>query len=49
MWYLAVQLRRYGAALDIAEYIYATASTHGKRCQALGGAKNHMIVMSDAD
>jgi len=33
----------------IAEYIYATASQHGKRVQALGGAKNHMVVMPDAD
>ena len=33
----------------IAEYIYSTASAHGKRVQALGGAKNHMIVMPDAD
>ncbi|WP_426415488.1 CoA-acylating methylmalonate-semialdehyde dehydrogenase [Aestuariirhabdus sp. LZHN29] len=33
----------------IAEYIYATASAHGKRVQALGGAKNHMVVMPDAD
>ncbi len=33
----------------IAKYIYETAATHGKRCQALGGAKNHMIVMPDAD
>jgi len=33
----------------IAEYIYSTASAHGKRCQALGGAKNHAIVMPDAD
>lgn len=33
----------------IAEYIYATANAHGKRCQALGGAKNHAIVMPDAD
>jgi malonate-semialdehyde dehydrogenase (acetylating) / methylmalonate-semialdehyde dehydrogenase len=33
----------------IARYIYETAATHGKRCQALGGAKNHMIVMPDAD
>lgn len=33
----------------IAEYIYATASKNGKRCQALGGAKNHAIVMPDAD
>ncbi|MDZ5452512.1 MULTISPECIES: CoA-acylating methylmalonate-semialdehyde dehydrogenase [Labrys] len=33
----------------IARYIYETASQNGKRCQALGGAKNHMIVMPDAD
>lgn len=33
----------------IAEYIYSTASKNGKRCQALGGAKNHAIVMPDAD
>jgi malonate-semialdehyde dehydrogenase (acetylating)/methylmalonate-semialdehyde dehydrogenase len=33
----------------IARYIYETATHHGKRCQALGGAKNHMIVMPDAD
>ena len=33
----------------IARYIYETAARHGKRCQALGGAKNHMIIMPDAD
>jgi malonate-semialdehyde dehydrogenase (acetylating)/methylmalonate-semialdehyde dehydrogenase len=33
----------------VARYIYETAATNGKRCQALGGAKNHMIVMPDAD
>lgn len=33
----------------IAEYIYSTASANGKRCQALGGAKNHAIVLPDAD
>ena len=33
----------------IAKYIYETAARNGKRCQALGGAKNHMIVMPDAD
>jgi malonate-semialdehyde dehydrogenase (acetylating) / methylmalonate-semialdehyde dehydrogenase len=33
----------------IAEYIYTTATANGKRCQALGGAKNHAIVMPDAD
>ena len=33
----------------IARYIYETAAAHGKRVQALGGAKNHMLVMPDAD
>ncbi|MGL6159514.1 CoA-acylating methylmalonate-semialdehyde dehydrogenase [Microbulbifer sp.] len=33
----------------IAQYIYATGAAHGKRVQALGGAKNHMVVMPDAD
>jgi malonate-semialdehyde dehydrogenase (acetylating)/methylmalonate-semialdehyde dehydrogenase len=33
----------------IARYVYETATSKGKRCQALGGAKNHMIVLPDAD
>ncbi|MCU1549569.1 MAG: CoA-acylating methylmalonate-semialdehyde dehydrogenase [Glaciihabitans sp.] len=33
----------------IAKYIYETASRNGKRVQALGGAKNHMLVLPDAD
>ncbi|MBS2992519.1 CoA-acylating methylmalonate-semialdehyde dehydrogenase [Rhodococcus erythropolis] len=33
----------------IAQYVYATGTAHGKRVQALGGAKNHMIVLPDAD
>jgi malonate-semialdehyde dehydrogenase (acetylating)/methylmalonate-semialdehyde dehydrogenase len=33
----------------IAKYIYETAAHHGKRVQALGGAKNHMLVLPDAD
>ena len=33
----------------IAQYVYETATSTGKRCQALGGAKNHMIVLPDAD
>ena len=33
----------------IAKYIYATGTANGKRVQALGGAKNHMIVLPDAD
>src|SRR6202163_3012550 len=34
---------------DIAQYIYSTGTAHGKRVQCFGGAKNHMIVMPDAD
>jgi len=33
----------------VAKYIYATAATHGKRVQAQGGAKNHVVVLPDAD
>ena len=33
----------------IARYVYETATAAGKRCQALGGAKNHMVVLPDAD
>jgi malonate-semialdehyde dehydrogenase (acetylating) / methylmalonate-semialdehyde dehydrogenase len=33
----------------VARHVYETAAAHGKRAQALGGAKNHMIVMPDAD
>ncbi len=33
----------------IAKYVYENATARGKRCQALGGAKNHMIVLPDAD
>ncbi|MFZ2511661.1 MAG: CoA-acylating methylmalonate-semialdehyde dehydrogenase [Gordonia sp. (in: high G+C Gram-positive bacteria)] len=34
---------------DIAQYIYATAAANGKRSQCFGGAKNHMIILPDAD
>ena len=34
---------------DIAHYIYSTAAANGKRAQCFGGAKNHMVVMPDAD
>lgn len=34
---------------DIAHYVYRTAADHGKRVQAMGGAKNHAIVLPDAD
>ena len=33
----------------VAQHIYATGAQHGKRVQALGGAKNHLVVMPDAD
>ena len=33
----------------IARHVYETGTAHGKRVQALGGAKNHMVVLADAD
>ena len=44
-----VQAVSFVGSTPIAKYIHSTASQHGKRCQALGGAKNHAIVMPDAD
>ncbi|MGL5370094.1 MAG: aldehyde dehydrogenase family protein, partial [Plesiomonas shigelloides] len=44
-----IQAVSFVGSTPIAEYIYSVASAHGKRCQALGGAKNHCIVMPDAD
>jgi malonate-semialdehyde dehydrogenase (acetylating)/methylmalonate-semialdehyde dehydrogenase len=44
-----VQAVSFVGSTPIAEYIYETASKHGKRVQALGGAKNHMVIMPDAD
>jgi malonate-semialdehyde dehydrogenase (acetylating)/methylmalonate-semialdehyde dehydrogenase len=44
-----VQAMSFVGSTPIAEYIYRTATAQGKRCQALGGAKNHAIVMPDAD
>ncbi|MCE8021230.1 CoA-acylating methylmalonate-semialdehyde dehydrogenase [Halomonas sp. MCCC 1A11036] len=44
-----VQAVSFVGSTPIAETIYARASANGKRCQALGGAKNHAIVMPDAD
>jgi len=34
---------------DIAQYVYATGTSHGKRVQAMGGAKNHGVILPDAD
>lgn len=44
-----VQSISFVGSTPIARYIYETASAHGKRVQALGGAKNHMLVLPDAD
>ncbi|WP_394168504.1 CoA-acylating methylmalonate-semialdehyde dehydrogenase [Saccharospirillum alexandrii] len=44
-----VQAVSFVGSTPVAEYIYQTASAHGKRAQALGGAKNHLVVMPDAD
>ena len=44
-----VQAISFVGSTPIAKYIYETASHHGKRVQALGGAKNHMLVLPDAD
>jgi malonate-semialdehyde dehydrogenase (acetylating)/methylmalonate-semialdehyde dehydrogenase len=44
-----VQAVSFVGSTDIARYVYATGTAHGKRVQAMGGAKNHMIVMPDAD
>ncbi|WP_341646961.1 CoA-acylating methylmalonate-semialdehyde dehydrogenase [Thauera sp. SDU_THAU2] len=44
-----VQAISFVGSTPIAKYIYETAARNGKRAQALGGAKNHMVVMPDAD
>ena len=44
-----IQAVSFVGSTAIAEYIYQTATSTGKRCQALGGAKNHAIIMPDAD
>ncbi|MBE9374542.1 CoA-acylating methylmalonate-semialdehyde dehydrogenase [Saccharopolyspora sp. HNM0983] len=44
-----VQAVGFVGSSDIAEHIYSTAAAHGKRAQCFGGAKNHLIVMPDAD
>ncbi|GGD38538.1 CoA-acylating methylmalonate-semialdehyde dehydrogenase [Pseudoxanthomonas indica] len=44
-----VQAVSFVGSTPIAEYIYARGSANGKRVQALGGAKNHMVVLPDAD
>ncbi|PWV65926.1 CoA-acylating methylmalonate-semialdehyde dehydrogenase [Plasticicumulans acidivorans] len=44
-----VQAVSFVGSTPIARHIYETAAKHGKRAQALGGAKNHLVVMPDAD
>ena len=44
-----IQAVSFVGSTNVAEYIYATGTAHGKRVQALGGAKNHMVVMPDAN
>ena len=44
-----IQAVSFVGSTPIAEYVYATGTAHGKRVQALGGAKNHAVVMPDAD
>ncbi len=44
-----VQSISFVGSTPIARYVYETGTAHGKRVQALGGAKNHMLVLPDAD
>jgi malonate-semialdehyde dehydrogenase (acetylating)/methylmalonate-semialdehyde dehydrogenase len=44
-----IQAISFVGSTPIARYIYETGAAHGKRVQALGGAKNHMLIMPDAD
>ena len=44
-----IQAVSFVGSTPVAESVYRTATANGKRCQALGGAKNHAIVMPDAD
>tara|TARA_R110000824_G_scaffold118960_10_gene271758 strand:- start:15263 stop:16762 length:1500 start_codon:yes stop_codon:yes gene_type:complete len=44
-----IQAVSFVGSSDIAQYIYATGAANGKRVQAMGGAKNHAIIMPDAD
>jgi malonate-semialdehyde dehydrogenase (acetylating)/methylmalonate-semialdehyde dehydrogenase len=45
----AVKAISFVGSTPIARYVYETGTSHGKRVQALGGAKNHMVVLPDAD
>ncbi|MEV7085101.1 CoA-acylating methylmalonate-semialdehyde dehydrogenase [Streptomyces sp. NPDC093085] len=45
----AIKAVSFVGSTPVAQHVYATATAHGKRVQALGGAKNHMVVLPDAD
>ncbi|BBY22784.1 CoA-acylating methylmalonate-semialdehyde dehydrogenase [Mycobacterium stomatepiae] len=44
-----IQSVSFVGSTPIAQYVYATGAAHGKRVQALGGAKNHAVILPDAD
>ena len=44
-----IQAVSFVGSSDIAQYVYTTGGAHGKRVQAMGGAKNHGIILPDAD
>ncbi len=45
----AIKAVSFVGSSDIAQYVYTTGASHGKRVQAMGGAKNHGIILPDAD
>ncbi len=45
----AIKSVSFVGSTPIAQYVYATGTAHGKRVQALGGAKNHAVILPDAD
>ena len=45
----AIKAVSFVGSTPIAQYVYTTATAHGKRVQALGGAKNHAVILPDAD
>jgi malonate-semialdehyde dehydrogenase (acetylating)/methylmalonate-semialdehyde dehydrogenase len=45
----SIQAISFVGSTPVARHVYATAASHGKRVQSMGGAKNHLVVMPDAD
>jgi len=45
----SIQAVSFVGSTPVARHVYATAAAHGKRVQAMGGAKNHLVIMPDAD